>query len=61
MAVAPNLWVTINLYKKLCLADIKWNKKHSLKQAVSTIYTLRKYVFAAATFKGMPGVSFRKE
>ena len=52
MAVATNLCVTINLCKKQCLPVITYNKKHSSKQAVSMIYTLRKNFFAAATFKG---------
>ena len=40
MAVTPNVWVTISLYKKECLPAITWNKKHSLKQIASMIYTL---------------------
>ena len=60
MAVAPNLWVTVNLCKKY-LQVITWNKKHSSKQVVSMIYTLGKEVFAAATFKGLRDVSFQTE
>ena len=30
-AVAPNFWATINLYKKLCLPGITWNKKTSIE------------------------------
>ena len=30
-----------------------WNKKHLSKPVVSTLYTLWKNVFAAATFKGL--------
>ena len=42
MAVAPNHWVKINLYKELCRPVITWNKKLSSKQVVSMIYTLGK-------------------
>ena len=42
MAVTPNLWVTISLYKTECLPVITQNKKYSSKQAVSMIYTLGK-------------------
>ena len=34
MAVTPNLWVTISLYKIECLPFITRNKKHSSKQVV---------------------------
>ena len=50
MAVTPNFWVTISLYKKECLPVITRNKKHSSKQVVSMIYTLGKDFFATATF-----------
>ena len=33
----------------------------SLKKVVSMIYTLGKYFFAGATFKGLWDVSFQKE
>ena len=49
MAIASNLWPTINSSKKLCFPV----KKVSSKQGVSMIYTLGKYFFAAATFKGL--------
>ena len=39
-----------SLYKKECLPVITWNKKYSLKQVVSLIYTLGKDFFEAATF-----------
>ena len=42
----------IFVYKQ-CLPVILWNKKHSLKEVVSLIYTLGKDFFAAATFKGL--------
>ena len=58
MAVAPNLWVAINLYKK-CLPVITWNKKHSSILVVSMIYRLEKDVFAAATLKSLGDVSFQ--
>ena len=51
MAVTPNLWVMISLYKKECLPVITRNKKHSSKQVVSMIYTLGKDFFATATFQ----------
>ena len=51
MAVAPNLWVTIHLCKKLCLLVIKWDKKHPSMPVVSIIYILGKDLFPAATFK----------
>ena len=53
MAVKPNLWVTINLYKKQCLPGIIWNKKHSSKQVVSMVHTIGKDFFEASTFKGL--------
>ena len=40
MAVAKNLSVTINLYKKYCLPVITWHKKHSWEQAIQIINTL---------------------
>ena len=49
MAVTPNLWVTISLYKKECLPVSTQNKKHSLKQVISIIYTWGR-LLAAATF-----------
>ena len=49
MAVAKNLWVTINLHKKSCFSIITWNKKHSSKQAVLVPYGLGKKFFVAAT------------
>ena len=52
MAVAPSIWVTINLSKKM-FPVITWNKKYSSKQVVSMINTLGKDFFAAATFKGL--------
>ena len=52
MAVTPNFWVTISLYKKECLPVITQNKKHSSKQVVSMIYTFGKDFFATATFQG---------
>ena len=52
MAVTPNFWVTISLYKKEYLPVITWNKKHSSKQVVSMIFTLGKYFFATATSQG---------
>ena len=50
---APNLWVTINSHKKLCLPVITWNKKHSSQQVASMIDTLGKDFFPTATFKGL--------
>ena len=51
MAVTPNFWVTISLYKKECLPVITQNKKHSSKQVVSMIYTLGKDVLQLLLFK----------
>ena len=31
MKIAPNLWVTLSLYKEYFFSVITWNKKHSLK------------------------------
>ena len=53
IAVTPNFWVMISLYKKECLPVIKRNKKHSSKQVVFMIYTLGKDLFATATFQGL--------
>ena len=52
MAVTPNFWLTISLYKKECLPVITRGKKHSSKQVVSMIHTLGKDFFATATFRG---------
>ena len=51
MAVATNLRVTINFYKKQYLPAITWNKEHSSKEVVSMIHTLGKDFLAAADFK----------
>ena len=59
MAVAKNLWITINLYKKYYLPVITWNKKYSSKQAVPITYLPGKKFFAAATFEGLLDVSFQ--
>ena len=48
MAVSPNIWITINLYKKYYLPQNKTSK-----QVVSMICKLGKDFFAAATFKGL--------
>ena len=53
MAVAPSLWVMMNLCKKILFPVITWNKKYSSKQAVSMINTLGEDFFAAATFKDL--------
>ena len=53
MAGAINLWITMNLYDKQCLALIKQNKKHSSNQVALITYTPRKKFFAAATFEGL--------
>ena len=47
-----NFKVTINLYKRLCLPVITWNKKHISKQ-VPVTYTLENKFFAVATFEGL--------
>ena len=51
MAVTPNFWVTISLYKKECFPVITRNKKDSSKQVISMIYALGKDFFANATFQ----------
>ena len=48
MAVAKNLGVTINFYKKHCLPVVAWNKNNLSKQVVPVIYTLEKRFFAVA-------------
>ena len=50
MTVTPKPWVTVGLYEKESLPVITHNKKQSLKQVVSMIYTLGKDFFAAVTF-----------
>ena len=40
LAVAKNLRITINFYKKLCRLVIPWDNKHLSKQVVPIIYTL---------------------
>ena len=61
MAVAPSLWVTINLCKKIMLAVIKWYEKQSSKQIVSMINTLGKRFLADGTFKGLGDASCETE
>ena len=53
MAITLNLWVTISLHRKECFPVITQNKKHSLKQVVSIIYTIKKDFFATGTFQGL--------
>ena len=60
MAVTPNLWVTISLYKKECLPVITLNKKHSSKQVVSMIYTLGKNFLQLLLFKVCEMFLFRQ-
>ena len=50
IAVAPNLRVTISLYKNESFPVITRNKRHSSKKVVSMIYTLAKDFFAATNF-----------
>ena len=42
--------VTVKFYGKWCLPVIIWYKKHSLKEVLTTTYTLNKKFFVAATF-----------
>ena len=58
MAVAPNHWVAIYLYKNNAFQLFYGLKKHLSKQVVSIAYTLGKDFFAAATFKGLYNVFF---
>ena len=44
--------------QKILFAVITWNEKYSSKQVASMINTLRKDIFAAATFKGSWDVYF---
>ena len=59
MAVEPNLWLTVSMYKKEYLPFTR-NKKHSSKQVVSMIYTLGKDLLAAAFFKVCETFLFRE-
>ena len=47
-----NLSLTINLYKKQCLQVMKWNKKHSSKQALLITYPLGEEFFAVTFLEG---------
>ena len=60
MAVKPNLWVTISWYKKECLPFITRNKKHSLKEVASMIYTLGKDFLQLGLFKVREMFLFRQ-
>ena len=51
MTVEKNLTV-INVYEKLCLPVITWNKKHLSKQVLPIRYALEKTIFAVATLEG---------
>ena len=53
MAVEKKLRITINFYKKLCLPNITWNKKHSSKKVLPITYTLEKRFFAVATLEAL--------
>ena len=61
MAVAPNHWVAIYLYKNNAFQLSYGLKKHLLKQVVSIVYTFGKDIFAAATFKGLYNVFFQSK
>ena len=62
IAVGANLWVAINMSKKIISSSYTRNKKHSLKQLVSMMYTLGKDFFAAAAaFKGLWDVSLQTD
>ena len=60
MAVTPNLWVMISLYKKECLTVITRNKNHSLKQIISMIYIHRKDFLELLLFKVCEMFIFRQ-
>ena len=60
MAITPNPWVMISLYKKECLPVITRNKKHSLKQVVSMIYILGKDFLELLLFKVCEMFIFRQ-
>ena len=51
MAVAPNLWVTIHLYKNLCLLVIKWDENHPSMPVGSMRYVLGKDLFQLLLLK----------
>ena len=46
---------------KIIFPSYNMDQKHSSKQVVSTVHTLGKDFFAAATFKGLWDVSFQTE
>ena len=58
MTVEKNLTV-INVYEKLCLPVITWNKKHLSKQVLPIRYALEKTFFAVATFEGSKSKFFQ--